>query len=197
MLSFTFPREGLSACPFSSSWNPPSFIVDLTLSSPCSDPLLSRQGAALAHLESLPPYNLILGTDGCVSFLLGKSGSGALANCSLCGTEATLPFLAGSVCSSFSDEACAILQAFCWSRQYQQVYHFSYLLLLYDSRSVLATMSFPPSFLSSQSLWQIWQEQSFLSSCAIRLQWVLAHLFFWGTTRLLSWPDGERYSCPL
>ena len=140
--------------------------MDLTLSSPCSDPLLSRQGAALAHLESLPPYNLILGTDGCVSFLLGKSGSGALANCSLCGTEATLPFLAGSVCSSFSDEACAILQAFCWSRQYQQVYHFSYLLLLYDSRSVLATMSFPPSFYFIPRKWLICSQLHSFIKCS-------------------------------
>ena len=49
----------------------------------------------------------------------------SLANCSLCGTEATLSFSAGPVCSSFSTEACAILHALCWSRQHQQVCHFS------------------------------------------------------------------------
>ena len=36
-----------------------------------------------------------------------------LANCFLCGTEATLSFSAGPVCSSFSVEACAILHALC------------------------------------------------------------------------------------
>ena len=49
-------------------------------------------------------------------------------------------------------------------------------LLLSDSRSVLTTLSSPPSFLLSQSLWQIWQELSFLSF-SIRLQWNPAHWF--------------------
>ena len=49
----------------------------------------------------------------------------ALFNCSLCGTETTLFFSAGPVCSSFSTEACVILQPLCWSRQHQQNCHFS------------------------------------------------------------------------
>ena len=44
---------------------------------------------------------------------------------------------ADPACSSFSAEACAILHALCWSRQHQQVCHFSFLLLLSDPRSVL------------------------------------------------------------
>ena len=123
---------------------------------------------------------MVLWTDGSVPFSFGKGGSGVLANCSLCGTEATLSFSTGPVCLSFSAEACAILQALCWSRQHQQVCHFSFLLLLFDSRSVLATLSSPPSFLLSQTLWQIWQELSSLSSCSIRLQWVSGHSFLPG-----------------
>ena len=53
-------------------------------------------------------------------------------------------------------------------------------LLLSDSRSVLATLSFLPSFFLSQTLWQIWQERSSLASCSIRLQWVPRHLFLLG-----------------
>ena len=158
-----------------SLWSPP-------FPTPCfrSDPPLSCQGAALAHLDSLPLHDLVLWSDGSVPFPFGKSGSDVLANCSLCGTEATLSFSAGPVCSSFSAEACAILHALCWSRQHQQVCHFSSLLLLSDSRSVLATLSSPPSFLLSQTLWQIWQELSSLSSCSIRLQWVPGHSFLPG-----------------
>ena len=122
----------------------------------------------------------MLWTDGSVAFSFGKGGSGVLANCFLCGTEASLSFSAGPVCSSFSAEACAILHALCWSRQHQQVCHFSSLLLLSDSRCVLATLSSPPSFLLSQTLWQIWQELFSLSSCSIRLQWVLGHSFLPG-----------------
>ena len=93
---------------------------------------------------------------------------------------ATLSFSAGPVCSSFSAKACAILHALCWPRQHQKVCHFFSLLLLSDSRSVLATQSSPPSFLLSQILWQTWQELSSFSSCSIRLQWVPGHSFLTG-----------------
>ena len=107
-------------------------------------------------------------------------GSGVLANCSLCGTEATVSFSAGPVCSSLSTEACAILYALSWSRQHHKICHFSSLLLLSDSRSVPAILSSPRSFLLSQTLWQIWQELSSLSFCSIRLEWVPVHSFFPG-----------------
>ena len=138
---------------------------------------LSRQGAALAHFDSIPPYDLVLWTDSSVPFLLGKNGFGILANCSLCDTEATLSFSAGLVRSSFSTKACAIKQALCWSWQHQQVCHFSSLLLLSDSCSVLITLFSPPSFLLPQSFWQ---DLSSLSSSSIRLQWVPGHLFLLG-----------------
>ena len=130
-------------------------------------------------------------------FLYGKGGSGVLANCSLCGTEATLSFSAGPVCSSFSAKAYAILQALCWSRQHQQVCRFSFLFILSDSRSVLTTLSSPPSFLLSQTLWKIWQD------CLLSPPVLSDHngspdsRFSRETTRLMSWPDGEHYLCPL
>ena len=90
-------KEALLVCPPSPPWNLPSFTVESTLSSPCyrSDSLLFRQGVALVHLDTLPPHRLVLWTNGFVPF--GKGGSDVLANCSLCGTEATLSFLAGPV----------------------------------------------------------------------------------------------------
>ena len=121
---------------------------------------------------------MVLWTDGSVSFPFGKGGSGVLANCSLCGAEATLSFSAGPICSSFSAEACAILHALCWSRQHQQACHFS--SLLSDSRSALAALSSSPFFLLSQTLWQIWQELCSLSFCSIILQWVPGHSFLPG-----------------
>ena len=96
-----------------------------------------------------------------------------------CGTEATFSFSAGPVCLSFSAEARVILQALRWPRQHQQVCQFSSLLLS-DFRSVLATLSSPPSFLLPETLWQIWQELSSFSSRTIRLQWVPGHSFLLG-----------------
>ena len=68
------PREALVACPFFPPRNLPSFTVGSALPTPCScsDPPLSRQGAA--YLESLPPHYLVLWTDGFFPF--GKGGSG-------------------------------------------------------------------------------------------------------------------------
>ena len=194
MLPSTSPMEALLACPPSPPWNLSSFTVETTFSSSCSrsDLPLSHQGAALAHLDSLSPYTLVLWTDGSIIFPFGKGGSGVLANCSLCGTEASLSFSAGPVWSSFSAEACAILQALLVSTAPT-----GRPLLSSDSRSVLTTLSSPRSFLLLKSLWQIRQELSSLSSCSIRLQWVRVTRFSRGTTRLISWPDGEHYSCPL
>ena len=134
----------------------------------------------LLTLNSLPPHDLVLWTDGSVPFPSGKGSAGILANCSLCGTKMTFSFSAGSVCSSFSAIACVILHAFCWSRQHHQVCHFSSLRLLSVSRSVLISLSSPPSFFLPQTLCQIWQELSSLSSCSIRLQWVPEHSFLPG-----------------
>ena len=152
MLSSTSPREALLACPSFPPGNLLSFTVESTLSSSCSrsDPPHSRQGAALAYLDSLLPHDLVLWIDGSVPSPLGKGGFGVLANCSLCGTEAILSFSAGPVC--FFAKVCAILHALCWSRQHQPVCYSSSLLFLSDSRSVLATLSSSPSFLLSQTL---------------------------------------------
>ena len=185
MLPSTSPMKALLAC---SPWNLPSFTVKFTLSSSCSrsDLPLSHQGAALAHLDSLPLHDLVLWTDGSVPFPFDKGGSGVLANCFLCGTKATLSFSVCPVCSNFYAETCAILQALCWSRQHQQVCHFSSLLLLSDFRSVFSfyrklcgrNCLFSPSVLSGYN-----------GSPDTR--------FPRGTTRPMSWPDGERYLRPL
>ena len=85
------------------SCNPSAFGIELTLFSHCSrsDAPLSRQRVALAHFDSLPSHDLMIFTDGFIPFPFGKRNSGILADCSFCGTEATLSFLAGLVCSSF------------------------------------------------------------------------------------------------
>ena len=143
MLPSTCSREALLACPPFPPWNLPLFTVESTLPTPCScsDPPLFCQGAALAHLDSLPPHDLVLWTDGSVPFPFDKGGSSVLANCSLSmALRPLFSFSAGPVCSSFSAESCATLHALCWSRQHQQVCHFSSLLLLSDFRSVLTSI---------------------------------------------------------
>ena len=49
--------------------------------------------------------------------------------------------------------------------------------LFFNSCSVLATLFSPPSFLLSQTLWEIWQKLFSLSTFTIGLQWFFSHLF--------------------
>ena len=170
MLPFTCSREAFLAFPPCPPWNLLLFTVEFTLPTPCSrsDPPLSRQGAALAHLDSLPHHDLVLWTDGSVPFPFGKGGSGVL-------------------------EACAILHALCWSQQHQQLCHFSSLLLLSDSRSVLATLSSPHLF-SYLKLCGRSGRKCLLSPPVLSgYNWFPDTRFYRGTTRLTSLQDGERY----
>ena len=143
--------------PFLTSLEPAFFTAKSVLSFSCSryNSPPSRQGVTLVHLDSLPHHHLVIWTDASDPFPFGKGGSGVLANCSLCSNEATFSFLAGSVCSSFSTEACTILQPLYWSRQHHQVCHFSFFPLLSEFCSVLVILSSSLSFLLPQSLWQI------------------------------------------
>ena len=131
-------------------------------------------------------------TDGFVLFPFGIGGSGILANCSLCGTEATLSFFAGPVCLSFSAEACAILHVLCWSRQHHKVCHFSFLLLLSSPPCLLLHFS------SYLKLCNRSARNYFLSpSVLLGYNGSPDTCFSRGTTQLMSWPNRERYLRPL
>ena len=123
MLPSTSFRETLLACPPSPPCNLPSFSVESTLLHALALVALPLSKAWLSLTLDLS--HLVIWTDGSVPFPFGKGGFGVLANCSLCGSEATLSFSAGPKDSGFSAEACAILEAFCWSPQHSQVCQFS------------------------------------------------------------------------
>ena len=199
MLPSTSFRDALLACPPFPLWNLSSFTVESTFSSPCScsDPPLSCQGAALAHLDSLPLMIWCFGQTALFLFWGGKGSFRVPATCSLCDTEAALSFSAGQACSSFSAEACAILHALCWSQQHREVCHFSSLLLLSDSRSVLAALSSPPSFLYLKLCGRFGRNCLLSPSVLSDYNGPPDTCFSRGTMRLMSWPDGERYLCCL
>ena len=125
-------------------------------------------------------------------FSFGKHGFGILANCSLCGTEAPLSFSAVPVCSSFSPEACAILQDLCWSRhrKHQQVCHFSYLILC-PRHLVFSIFAFTSIFLGRSG------RNCLFSFVLSRYNGSPGTRFFWGTTQLMSWQDGKRHGALL
>ena len=195
MLPSTTHREALLAFPSCPPWNLPSFTVESTLSSSYSNagPPLFHHDAALAHLDSLFSHDVLIWTDGSVPFPFGKGGSGVFANCSLCGTETTYSFSAGPVCSCFSPETCAILHALCWSRQHQQVCHFSYLTLVLSSPPCPLLHLFSYLKLCGRSGRNCLFSPPVLSG----YNGSLDTRFSWGTTWLMSWPDRDGYFCPL
>ena len=89
------------------------FLRGICLSWPWIPPFPLHAPALIPSLTPTltlsPPHNLVLWTDGSVPFPFGNSGSGALANCFLCATEATLSFSAGPVCWSLRHSARSLL----------------------------------------------------------------------------------------
>ena len=171
-----------------SPWSPP-----LPLHAPALI-LFSLAKVRLSPTLTLSPFMIwCFGQTALFLFPFGKGGSGVLVNCSLCGTEATPSFSAGPVCSSFSAEVCAILHAVCWSRQHQQVCHFSYYLTL-----VLSSPPCPLLHLSSYLKLCVRSGMNCLLSPPVLSGYNGSpdtH-FYRGTTRLMSWPDGEHYLRP-
>ena len=68
--------------------------------------------------------------------------------------------------------------------------------LLFSYYLTLALSSSPCSLLHLFSYLNLCQKLFFLFSSSIRLQWDHDSRFFRTTTRLMSWPDGERYLFP-
>ena len=166
-------------------WNPLFPLNALALM------LLSRQGASLAHLDALSPYDVVIWTDSSVPFSFGKGSSGVLVNCSLYVTQATLSFSEGPVCSSFSAEACAILQALFWFWQQQQIG----IPALFSSYLTLG-LSLPPCFLLHLYFHpNLSGRNCFLSPPVLSgYNGSPDTRYSGGTAQLMSWPHEERYS---
>ena len=196
MLRSTCSREAVLACPPLPPWNLPSFTVDSTLSTPCSrsDPPPSRQGAAVAHLDSLPLHDLVLWTDGSVPFPFGKGGSCVLANCSLSvALRPLFPFRQAQYAPVFPLKPapfCTLIAGLGSTIKSAVFLLFSYCLTL--------VLSSPPC--------RLLHLFSYLKLCGrsgrncLVSPPVLSDYngspdthFYRETTRLMSWPDGERY----
>ena len=177
MLPSTCSREALLACPLCPPWNLPFFTVESTLSTPCSrsDSPFSRQGAALAHLDSLPTHDLVLGQTALFLFLLASAAPAFLPTALSVALRPLFPFRQAQYDQVFSLKPAPFCMLFAGLGSTNK--SATSLLLSYYLTLVLSS---PPSFLLSQTLWQIWQELSSLSSCSIRLQWVAGHSFLRG-----------------
>ena len=184
----SFPISGLARLGVKprlcrSSWKVLASTHPLILPSTCS-----RE--ALLACPPCPPRNLL-------SFTVESTFSTPCSRFDLPLSPRFGSFVFGRpVCSSFSAEACAILHASCWSRQHQQVCHFSFF-----SYYLTLVLSSPPCPLLHLSFYLKLCGRSGRNCLVSRP--VLSDYngspdtcFFRGTTRLMNWPDGERYLRP-
>ena len=125
--AFSYFSKGNRFCLPSLSYVEPAFLHRGSAPYSRFDPPLSREDVALARLDSLPFQDLVICTDGC-SFSFRQRR--LWRTCQLLTVALWPPFPCRQAhCSTFSAEVFAILQAFCWFRQHQQVCHFSSLSL--------------------------------------------------------------------
>ena len=132
------------------------FTVKSTLSSSCSssDPPLSRQGAALAQLDSLPLIIWCSGLTALFFFLLAKAAPAFSPTALSVALRPLFPFWQAQYAQVFLLKPAPFCTLFAGLGSTNKPA--SSLFLLFDSRSVLATLFSPPSFLLAETLWQIW-----------------------------------------
>ena len=167
--------------------------VDLFSSCSRSDLPLSRQGSALAHLDSPPSRSGALDRRLCP---FGKGGSGVLANCSLSGTESSLFISTGQYVQVFRlkpEPFCTLFADLGRTSMSATSLVISYCLTLVLSSPpcpLLHLSSYPK--LCGRSGRNCLLSPSVLSS----YNWSPDTHFSRGITRLMTWPDGERYLRP-
>ena len=184
MLPSTCSREALVACP-PCPWNLPSFTVESTLSSPCSrsDPPHSRQGAALAHLDSLPLMIWYSGQTALFLFLLARAAPAYLPTALSVALRPLFPFRQAQFVPVFSLKPAPFCTPFAGLGNTIK----SAIFLLFFSCLTLV-LSSPPCPLLHLSCYLKLCGRSGRNcpsslSCSIRLQWVPGHSFLpWNDT---------------
>ena len=198
MLPSTCSREALVACPPCPFWNLPSFTAESTLSSPCSrsDPPLTRQGAALAHLDSFPLMIWCFGQTALFYFLLARTASAYLPTALSVALRPLFPFRQTQYAQVFLLKPapfCTLFAGLGSTIKFAIFLLFSYYLTL--------VLSSPPCPLLHLFF--------YLKLCGrsgrncLLSPFVLSDyngspdtLFSRGTTRPMSLPDGVRYLRP-
>ena len=181
-------RLGICLC---SRWSPPFPLHALALI-----PLFLAKVRLSPTLTLSCPHDLVLWTDGSVPFPFGIGGSGVLANCSLCGTEATLSFWAGQYVPVFPLKPapfCTLFAGLCSTNKSAISLLFCYYLTL-----VLSSPPCPLLHLFSYLKLCGRSGRNCLLSPSVLLDYNGSPdtRFSRGMTRVMSWPDGVRYLRP-
>ena len=199
MLPSTCSREALVACPPCPPWNLLSFTVESTLSTPCSrsDPPLSRQGAALAHLDSLPLMIWYSGQTALFLFLSASAAPEFLLTALSVALRPLFPFRQAQYVPVFPLKPAPFCTLFAGLGSTNKSAIFlpfsSYLTLVLSSPSCPLLHLFSYLKLCGRSGRNCLLSPPVLSG----YNGSPDTRFSRETTRLMSLPDGERYLCPL
>ena len=198
MLPSSCSREALLACLSFPPWNLPSFTVESTLPTPCSrsDSALSRQGAALAHLDSLPPMIWCFGQTVLFLLLLAKAALVFLPTALSVAPRPLFPFRQAQYVQVFPLKPAPFCTLFAGLGSTNK----SAIFLLFSSYLTLVLSSSPCPLLHLSSYLKLCGRSS--RNCLLSPPVLLDYngspdtRFSRETTRLISWPDGERYLHP-
>ena len=157
-----------------------SVLLGICSRSPCSPPFplhaLALIPLSLAHLDSLLPFMIRCSAQTALFlFLLARAAPAYLPTALSVELRPLFPFRQVQYVEVFPLKPapfCTLFAGLGSTNKSAVSLLFSYYLTL--------VLSSPPSFLLSQTLWQMWQELSSLSSCSIRLQWVPGNSFLPG-----------------
>ena len=194
MLPSTCSGEALVACPPFPPWNLPSFTVESTLSTPCSrsDPPHSREGAALAHLDSLPLMIWYSGHTALFLFLLARAAPAFLPTALSVALRPLIPFRQAQYVSVFPLKPapfCTLLAGLGNTKK-------SAISLLFSSCLTLVLSSPPGPLFRLSSYLKLCGRSGrnclFSPSVLSGYNGSLDTRFSRETTRLKSLPDGER-----
>ena len=198
MLPSTSSREALLVCPPFPPWNLPSFMVEPTLPIPCShsDPSLSRQGAALASLDSLPLMIWCFGLTALFLFFLVRAAPALLPTALSVALRPLFPFRQAQYAQVFPLKSALFCTLFaCLGSTIQ-----STISLLFSYYLILVLSSPPCTLLHLSSYLKLCGRSG--RNCLLSPSVLLDYngspdtRFSRGTTRLMSWLDGVRYLRP-
>ena len=161
----------------------------------CADPLLSRQGVALAHLDSLPLMIWCFRLTALFLFLLARAALAFLPTALAVALRPLFPFQQAQNSQVFPLKPAPFCMLFAGLGSTNK--YAIFLLLLSDSRSVLVTCP----LLHFSFYLKLFGRSG--RNCLLSPPVLSGYngfpdtRFSRGTTRLMSWPDGERYLRPL
>ena len=194
----TCSREALLACLPCPPWNLPSFTVESTLPTSCSrsDPPLSRQGAALAHLDSLPLTIWYSGQTALFLFLLARAAPAFLPTALYVALRPLFPFRQAQYAQVLPLKPAPFCTFFAGLGSTNK----SAISLLFSYYLTLVLFSPPCSLLHLFSYLKLCGRSG--RNCHLSPPVLSGYnvspdtRFSRGTTRLMSLPDGVRYLRP-